>query len=123
VLPVVTLCFAHRFVVLDAEGFKWFHVAPGGVAGRLRGAVPWANIRGAARGKEWNGRFGAQIMHPGAKNDVTILWCETEMQRDEIVAAVMTELVSAMNSRKTQMPGQIHLGSSSSDADGKLGGS
>jgi hypothetical protein len=88
---------ANRFVVFDAEGFKWFHVAPGRVAGKLRGAVAWADIRGAARGKEWHGRFGAQILHPGAKNDVTILWCETEMQRDEIVAAVMTQLVAAMS--------------------------
>jgi hypothetical protein len=91
---------ASRYIIFDEEGFKWFHVAPGGGAGKLRGVVPWAQVRGAARVGEYDGLFGAQILHPGVKADVSFLWCETELQRDEIVAAIMTEIVAAINIRK-----------------------
>jgi hypothetical protein len=94
---------ASRYIIFDEEGFKWFHVAPGGGAGKLRGAVSWAQVRGAARVGEWNGRFGAQILHPGVKEDVSILWCKTEMQRDEVVAAIMTEIVAAINVRNSHL--------------------
>ena len=36
---------AFRFVIFDAEGFKWFEVAPGGGAGKLRDAVAWMHVR------------------------------------------------------------------------------
>ena len=74
--------------MFDAEGFKRYEVAPGGGAGRLRGALVWAQVRGAARLGEWNGMFGVEIVHPGVKSDVSILWCATESQRNEIVAEI-----------------------------------
>lgn len=77
-----------RFVIFDAEGFKWFEVAPGGGAGKLRDAVAWTHVRGAARVGEWNRLFGVEVLHPGVKADVSILWCTTEVQRDEIVTAI-----------------------------------
>ena len=79
---------ACRFVIFDAEGFKWFEVAPGGGAGKLRGEVKWTQVRGAARVGEWDEQFGVEISHPGVKGDVSILWCVTEVQRDDIVTAI-----------------------------------
>jgi hypothetical protein len=79
---------ACRFIIFDAEGFKWFEVAPGGGAGKLRDAVAWLQVRGAARVGEWDGLFGVEISHPGVKGDVSILWCVTEVQRDDIVTAI-----------------------------------
>ena len=79
---------ACRFVIFDAEGIKRFEVAPGGGAGKLRGVVKWTQVRGAARVGEWDGRFGVEISHPVVKGDVSILWCDTEVQRDDIVTAI-----------------------------------
>jgi hypothetical protein len=75
---------AFRFVIFDAEGFKWFEVAPGGGAGELK----WTQVRGAARVGEWDRLFGVEISHPGVKGDVSILWCATQLQRDDIVTAI-----------------------------------
>ena len=77
-----------RFVIFDAEGIKWFEVAPGGGAGKLRGEVKWTQVRGAARVGEWDRRFGVEVLHPGVKGDVSIFWCDTDVQRDEIVTAI-----------------------------------
>jgi hypothetical protein len=77
-----------RFVIFDAEGIKWFEVAPGGDAGKLRGEVKWTQVRGAARVGVWDRRFGVEVLHPGVKGDVSIFWCDTDVQRDEIVTAI-----------------------------------
>ena len=79
---------ACSFVIFDADGFKWFEVAPGGGAGKLRGEVKWTQVRGAARVGEWDEQFGVEISHPGVKGDVSILWCATQLQRDDIVTAI-----------------------------------
>ncbi len=79
---------AFRFIIFDAEGIKRYEVAPGGGAGKLRGEVKWPQVRGAARVGEWDRRFGVEVLHPGVKGDVSILWCDTEVQRDDIVAAI-----------------------------------
>ena len=79
---------AFRFIIFDAEGFKRFEVAPGGGAGELRGEVKWTQVRGAARVGELNGLFGVEISHPGVKGDGSILWCATQLQRDDIVTAI-----------------------------------
>ena len=79
-----------RFVIFDAEGFKWFEVSPTGGQGDARGSVAWAQVRGAARVGEWKGKglFGVEILHPGVEKDVTVLWCSSESERDEVVAAI-----------------------------------
>jgi hypothetical protein len=77
-----------RFVIFDAEGFKWYKVAAGAGAGKLRDAVAWTQVRGAARVGVWNERFGVEVLHPGVKGDVSIFWCDTEVLRDEIVTAI-----------------------------------
>jgi hypothetical protein len=84
-LDVASAC---RFIIFDAEGFKWYEVAVGGGAGKLRDAVAWTQVRGAARVGEWDGLFGVEISHPGVKGDVSILWCATQLQRDDIVTAI-----------------------------------
>ena len=83
---------ACRFIIFDAEGFKWFEVAPGGGAGKLRGEVKWMQVRGAARVGEWDDMFGVEISHPGVKGDVTILWCATQLQRDDVVTAINSRI-------------------------------
>ena len=45
---------ALRFISIGAEAFKWFEAASG-VMGAQRGAICWADVRGAARVGEWNG--------------------------------------------------------------------
>ena len=45
----------HRFIIVNSEGFKWFEATASGGQGRQRGAVAWADVRGAARVGEWNG--------------------------------------------------------------------
>ena len=79
-----------RFVSIRAEGFKWFEVSPTGGQGDARGSVAWAQVRGAARVGEWKGKglFGVEILHPGVEKDVTVLWCSSESERDEVVAAI-----------------------------------
>ena len=29
-----------------------------------------------------------EIAHPGVEKDVTVLWCKSELERDEVVAAI-----------------------------------
>ena len=84
-LDVSSAC---RFVVFNAEGCQWFEVAPSGGAGRLRGDVKWSQVRGAARAGEWKGLFGVEVLHPGVKGDVSIFWCESDVQRNDIVTAI-----------------------------------
>ncbi len=48
-------CFARRFFSVGAEGFKWFEVALSGGQGAARGAIAWADVRGAARVGDWKG--------------------------------------------------------------------
>ena len=85
----IDVASACRFVIFDAEGFKWYEVAPDGRgAGKLRDAVAWTQVRGAARVGVWDRRFGVEVLHPGVKGDVSIFWCDTEVQRDEIVTAI-----------------------------------
>ena len=83
---------ACRFVIFDADGIKWYEVAPGGGAGKLRDAVAWLQVRGAARVGEWDEQFGVEISHPGVKGDVSILWCATQLQRDDIVTAINSRI-------------------------------
>ena len=94
-------CFARRFINVSAEGFKWFEVALSGGQGAPRGAIAWADVRGAARVGDWNGcaaacvgrracrvltlagrLFGVEMQHPGVEKDVTVLWCTSAAQRD-----------------------------------------
>ena len=63
-------------------------MAPSRGAGKLCGEVKWPQVRGAARVGEWDGRFGVEISHPGGEGDVSILWCVSEVQRDDIVTAI-----------------------------------
>ena len=37
---------------------------------------------------EWNILFGVEIVHPGVRGNVTVLWCKSELERDEVVAAI-----------------------------------
>jgi hypothetical protein len=77
-----------RFVSIRAEGFKWFEVSPTGGQGDARGSIAWAQVQGAARVGEWKGLFGVEIVHPGVERDVTVLWCSSESERDEVVVAI-----------------------------------
>ena len=91
---------ALRFISIGAEAFKWFEAASG-VMGAQRGAICWADVRGAARVGEWNGcaaacclplelrlltiaarLFGVEMQHPGVEKDVTVLWCRSASERD-----------------------------------------
>jgi hypothetical protein len=86
---MLRLLIAHlrRFITINAEGFKWFELSCGH-AGVLRGHVTWTQVRGAARVGEWNGLFGVEMRHPGVEKDVTIVWCESEVERDKMVTAM-----------------------------------
>ena len=94
-------CFAHRFISVSREGFQWFEVTLSGGQGTQRGAIAWADVRGAARVGDWNGcaaarfaprgcrlltlagrLFGAEMQHPGVEKDVTVLWCKSAAERD-----------------------------------------
>jgi hypothetical protein len=77
-----------RFVSISAEGFKWFQESESGGQGRQRGCVAWSEVRGAARVGEWNKLFGVEIAHPGVEKNVTVLWCKSELERDEVLAAI-----------------------------------
>jgi hypothetical protein len=79
-----------RFVSIKADGLKWFGVSPSGGQGDARGSVTWAQVRGAARVGQWKGKalFGVEIAHPGVEKDVTVLWCNSESERDEVLAAI-----------------------------------
>ena len=79
---------ACRFVIFDAEGFKWFEVSPTGGQGDARGSMTWAQVQGAATAGKWGELFGVEIKHPGAKKDVTFLWCKFEQERNEIISAI-----------------------------------
>jgi hypothetical protein len=82
---------------------KRYEVSPTGGQGRQRGVVNLANVRGASRVGEWKEcvaaaaaveqrahwfvtlacrLFGVDIQHPGVKNDRTVLWCSSELERD-----------------------------------------
>ena len=50
--------------------------------------MAWSEVRGAARVGEWNKLFGVEIVHPGVEKNVTVLWCKSELERDEVVAAI-----------------------------------
>jgi hypothetical protein len=56
--------------------------------GKERGCVAWANVRGAARVGDWNEYFGVEVLHPGVEKNVTVLWCKSEVERDDVVAAI-----------------------------------
>jgi hypothetical protein len=77
-----------RFISISPDGFKWFEISANGGQGKQLGCVAWAQVRGAARVGEWNGLFGVEIVHPGVEKNVTVLWCNIELQRDEVVAAI-----------------------------------
>jgi len=85
---LISLTKSTRFVSISPEGFKWFEVSQTGGQGKPRGCVAWAQVRGAARVGEWKGLFGVEIVHPGVEKDVTVLWCISELQRDEVVTAI-----------------------------------
>ena len=95
----------HRFIIVNSEGFKWFEATASGGQGSQRGAVAWADVRGAARVGQWNGcaaaaaargcervtlaarLLGVEMQHPGVEKDVTVLWCKNEVERDVGAAA------------------------------------
>ena len=90
---------------MNSEGFKWFEATASGGQGSQRGAVAWADVRGAARVGQWNGcaaaaaargcervtlaarLLGVEMQHPGVEKDVTVLWCKNEVERDVGAAA------------------------------------
>ena len=103
-------CFARRFISVSSEGFQWFEVTLSGGQGTQRGAIAWADVRGAARVGDWNGcaaarfaprgcrvltlagrLFGAEMQHPGVEKDVTVLWCKSAAERD--VGALSSRLL------------------------------
>jgi len=45
---------SHSFISVDSEWFKWLEEARGGRC-KQRGAVVWADVRGASLVGEWNG--------------------------------------------------------------------
>jgi hypothetical protein len=63
-------------------------VSETGGPGRQRGCVAWFEVRGAARVGEWNKLFGVEIVHRGVEKDFTVLWCKSELERDQVVAAI-----------------------------------
>ena len=120
-------CFARRFISVGAEGFKWFEVALSGGQGAPRGAIAWADVRGAARAGDWNGcaaacvgrracrvltlagrLFGVEMQHPGVEKDVTVLWCKSAAERDvgalssacanPLLTLLLQDMLAAINS-------------------------
>ena len=120
-------CFARRFISVIAEGFKWFEVALSGGQGAPRGAIAWADVRGAARVGDWNGcaaacvgrracrvltlagrLFGVEMQHPGVEKDVTVLWCKSAAERDvgalpsacahPLLTLLLQDMLAAINS-------------------------
>ncbi len=89
---------SHSFISLDSEGFKWLEAAAMEGRCKQRGAVAWADVRGASLVGEWNGcaaaaaasrgyqrvtfavrLLGVEMQHPSAQKDATLLWCKKEV--------------------------------------------
>jgi hypothetical protein len=87
--------------LVSGQGFQWFEVTLSEGQGTQRGAIAWADVRGATRVGDWNGcaaarfaprgcrvltlagrLFGAEMQHPGVEKDVTVLWCKSAAERD-----------------------------------------
>ncbi len=77
-----------RFISISSEGLKWCELSQNGGQGKEIGCVAWAAVEGAARVGLWNGLFGVKILHPGVRGNVTVLWCKSEIERGEVVAAI-----------------------------------
>jgi len=77
-----------RFISVNAEGFKWFQVNSSGGKGNEVRSISWTHVRGAARVGEWNELLGVEVVHPGFKSGLTVLWCKNEVERDEMIAAI-----------------------------------
>jgi hypothetical protein len=77
-----------RFISISSEGLKWCEISLNGGQGKEIGCVAWAAVEGVARVGLWNGLFGVKILHPGVRGNVTVLWCKSEIERGEVVAAI-----------------------------------
>ena len=78
----------HRFIIVNSEGFKWFEATVSGGQGRQRGAVAWADVRGAARVGEWNG-YVAPTAVLATKRRV-MFWAECKVSRCVTQASIKT---------------------------------
>ena len=77
-----------RFISISSEGLKWCELSQNGGQGKEIGCVAWAAVKGVARVGLWNGLFGVKILHPDVRGNVTVLWCKSEIERGEVVAAI-----------------------------------
>jgi hypothetical protein len=91
-----------RLVTIDKDGFQWFDTD----SDLQRGSIPLGQIVRASDGGTWGKLFGVDIEHPGVQGqgDNTYLWCETDKERDDVIATVnaLVELKNGGNkNRKT----------------------